>query len=83
VTWFNNLHVDPLTLAVVSETNRSTFWFNDKRGPTIGIRAKGRGFESARLVPSTSVGVEGEIVDLVVNTSLGLMTWFNNLPWIC
>jgi hypothetical protein len=27
--------MDPLTLAIVSETNMSSFWFNDKRGPTI------------------------------------------------
>jgi hypothetical protein len=37
--------------------------------PENGIREKGYEFKSARLVSSTSVGVEGEIVDLVVNTS--------------
>ena len=63
--------MDPLTLVVVSKTYRSSFWFNGKRGPTIGIKAKGCGFKSAWLVSSTLVGVEGEIVDLVVKTSFG------------
>jgi hypothetical protein len=57
--------VDLLTLAVASEINRLAFWFNSKHSSAIGIRAKGCGFkfESAQLIPSTSVGVEGEIVD--------------------
>jgi hypothetical protein len=53
--------MDPLTLEVVSETNISTFWFNRKCGLTIGIKVKGRRFDSAWLVSSTSFGAEVEI----------------------
>jgi hypothetical protein len=49
----------------------SAFWFNDERGPAIGIIAKGHRFESTQVVPSTSVGSKEENVDLVVSTSFG------------
>lgn len=71
VTWLNHLLWIRLNLAFVLGIDSSSFWRNDKLFQQLVLEPWVTGSSLPWVGAEGSVGVEGEVVDLVVNIYLG------------